>query len=350
MDNYILLMKNGKIIMTSNFDSYFDDIEYILFQADNTLNTYLLQEPKRYMIDMDRAEIVYESVITQQCTEDGLYEKYTNPMSHTEKNINSLTELVRYLQSLHRICFFNDIARSNDCPRYEEIQFCYFKISIFCHDKKIYKKTVSFKKEKKLFYPNYILDDIQEIYDPIDRFPERFLSIDYYKMEWGFYPELHYDDICGILLKSTKSITFFRFIDILSLKYTLKSVLTQVILFSPDTMSESAVDQLLEEAFEDDQYREIHQEFYPARIMDKWDLRIPDILETVTYLPYIFMTFKTTSELFDIGKISNSYEVKAVVTIEICNTETIQYSVKEDDPFLPMDLIKIFNGEDEEDE
>ena len=350
MDNYILLMKNGEIIIASNIDHYFENIEYILFQADNQLNTFLLHEPKRYMLDMDKAEIIYESVITQQCTEDDLYDMYTSPMSHTEKTVNSLVELMQYLQSLHRIWFFNDVARSNDCPRYEEIQFCYFKITLFCHGKKIFKKVLSYKKENKVFYPSYILEDIKGIYDPVKKFPDRFLSIDYHDMQWGFFPELHYDDMCGILLKSTRTITFFKFIDLLPLKYRLKSVMTQILLFSPETISEATADQILEDAFEDDGYREVHQDFYPARLMDKWDLKIPDILETITYLPYIFMTFKTTSELYDMGKLKNTYIVKAVVIIETENSETIQYMIKEDDPFLPMDLIKIFNEGDDEDE
>ena len=62
------------------------------------------------------------------------------------------------------------------------------------------------------------------------------------------------------------------------------------------------------------------------------------------------MTFKTTSELYDMGKLKNIYIVKAVVIIETENSETIQYMIKEDDPFLPMDLIKIFNEGDDEDE
>ena len=156
--------------------------------------------------------------------------------------------------------------------------------------------------------------------------------------------------MCGILLKSTRTITFFKFIDLLPLKYRLKSVMTQILLFSPETISEATADQILEDAFEDDGYKEVHQDFYPARLMDKWDLKIPDILETITYLPYIFMTFKTTSELYDMGKLKNIYIVKAVVIIETENSETIQYMIKEDDPFLPMYLIKKFNEGDDEDE
>ena len=344
MKNYILLMDNGEVITSSNLDLNFENIEYILFQADSQLNTFLIHEPKRYMIDIDKAEIIYESVITQQCTENDLYETYTKPMSHIEITINSLTELMQYLESLNRIWFFNDVARSNDCPRYEEIQFCYFKITLFCHNKKIYKKVISFKDENKVFYPSYILQDIKEIYNPINKFPDRFLSIDYHEMQWGFYPELHYDDMCGILLKSTRTITFFKFIDILPLKYRLKSVMTQILLFSPDTISEATADAILNEAFDNDGYQEVHQDFYPARLMDKWDLVIPDILETIIYLPYIFMTFKTISEVYDMGNFKDLYIVKAIVTIENTDSSTIQYMVKEDDPLLPMDLIKLFNG------
>ena len=49
-------------------------------------------------------------------------------------------------------------------------------------------------------------------------------------------------------------------------------------------------------------------------------------------------------------KLKNIYIVKAVIIIETENSETIQYMIKEDDPFLPMDLIKIFNEGDDEDE
>lgn len=146
-----------------------------------------------------------------------------------------------------------------------------------------------------------------------------------------------------ILLKSTKTITFFKFINILSLKYRLKSVLTQVILFDPKVISDSFINDFLDGPC-------LEMQSYSIRAMDKWDANIPDILETITYLPYIFMTFKTTSELFDNGKVNNIYEVRAIITIETDNTDTIQYLVKENDPFLPMDLIKLFNGDDEENE
>lgn len=350
MDKIILLLENQKIVMTNDIEKYHSLIKYLLLQADNQLNTYILHEYKPYMELMDEAIVTFESVITHHTTLDMEYEKFSSPMSHVEKKLTRFTDLIIYLNSLNRIRYYNQLALSNDCPYYDEIQFCYFKIEIFSMGKLIYKNKSSCKDNSRFLNPLDILMDITKIYDPIVSHTPRdisdgetFLSISpkdkYWQWGWRSKNKTHIDDMCGVVLGDTKTLTFFNIYDLNLLGNRLSGMQCQTVSFNVTLNSSQEIYDLYDNSEEFDKI------CGAIRLIDIWTGNIPSIIEYIVYLPYIFLTLKTISEINDYGKLTDEYKTESRIYLELqgegTNIVETEINCTDEDPIEIMDIVEL---------
>jgi hypothetical protein len=241
---------------------------------------------------------------------------------------------------------------SNDCPFYDEVQFCYFKIEIFSKGRLIYRKKTSYKKEKRYFKPNEILQDLEKLYDPVisenpyEEFdselpfqPMTFLLISPSTMKWKWeyesHKNSHIDDMCGIVLYHSKTITFLNIDDLKLLESNVRGMQSQTVLFSPSLHNSEEVYNL----YNDDE--PLHGSM---RLIDIWAMNLSDVIEYTVYLPYVYMVLKTISEVNDFGKITNLYQVESRVYIEYQGSDEYSKEIdcNEESILGIMDIVKLF--------
>lgn len=219
----VLLMKDYSVKYSSNIKKYYNDIQFILFPCDEIINTYILVEPNKFMIQMKRARVIVESVV-RRCGYD--YKDHIYPIGRIKKVIYNYPDLIKYIFSIEKTKYYNNVMRMSDyddIPPYSDIKYCFFSIKMYDENERvIFKKKINMSEIVKqssiyvsdLFDPGYILNNIQDIYfSELSLFKE-YLSINTKDLVWSLGHNSYDYDLCALWMDDTNSIRFFHKKDI----------------------------------------------------------------------------------------------------------------------------------------
>lgn len=278
----ILLMKDYSVIKSNDIKKYYKDIQFIIFPADEELNTYLLVEPNEYMIKMKKAKIVIESVAERYGYD---YRDHHHPIGRVEKIVYTYTELIQYLFSIDKIKFYNSVmsmSEVSDIPPYIKIMFCFFSVRLYdSSNKVIFKKKINVGEEvqlseiyiSKIFGSGNILNNIRDIYfQELSLFKEH-ISIDPISMKWDLGHTNYKYELCAYWLNETNSITFFPKNDVNKIDKKVNTLYATSSTFKKDNCDENII----------------------IWNMPEYDLLYVEpqlIVEYITYLPYINLAMK----------------------------------------------------------
>lgn len=348
----IALMKNKEILRKKKFRKFinkFADIKYLLFNIDDSINTFIIHEPKEYMRYFAKASITFQCAIRQYSSDNPGTENHPTLMTCIKKEINDITELMKYLHSLNRIRYWNKLSASDDALFYEIIDFALFNVEITdVKNNVIFNKEMNIKNQKGLFGVNEILKSIDKIYNPCDFKNHTFIEMD---NTWNFIDYIESkDNIYGIYLPKTKSISFLHGKDIQILKENLKSVYCYTITYNNDN-------KLIKENAEDtfDYYFEIENAIPESkyckncyfRFQNIWEHTIDGYVEFIKYLPYIYYNLLLISTINDFGSINKStYACLSKFEFEYYDKDMPKYTriaTTNESPLLLDDLISKIN-------
>lgn len=332
----IFLMKDYSVVHSTDIETYYKDIQFILFPCDPDANTYTLFEPNLYMIRMKKAKVIIESV-AERCGYD--YRDHYHPIGRVEKVVYSYTELIQYLFSIDKIKMYNSVmgmSEVRDIPPYIKILFCFFSVRLYDeHNKVIFKKKINIGEEvqlaeihiSKIFGPGNILNNIRDIYfQELSLFKEH-ISIDPVKKRWDLGHDKYKYQLCAYWMDETNSITFFDKEDIKLFK-SIRSFYGSGSVFLID-------------------HSEKLMWNYPEYDLVYFDEQL--IVEYLTYLPYINLAMKMCAKVANVspGKPSieeEDIEIYSHIEIEI-RGKTISKRFKDYEIFTISDLIKLLQGE-----
>lgn len=348
MNPVFLLLKDHRVIIDDDIEKYYNEIEFVIYQSDPEVNTYVILTPERYMYKMKRAKITIESVVTNYTID---YVLHHVPIGKVVKEVNSYLEMIQYLHSLYRLKYYNSLIRQTDyenIPPYEIVEFCYFHIKVYDHDDKIlYKKKISLVESIKkgniylneFFEPDRIIENIRDIYFPELSIFKEYLSIDPVKLKWDFGKEDYKYNICALWHDETNTISFFSYEDMIYLN-RLSSIFAMGFVFDMYNNDHMNVKKLNDLEGLMDELNVEYPAYTDIRYYDCWYFEVSLIVEYIVYLPYLNMVILTNTEIVDNQKITDTHEVLINICIGINGREyTIRYT--RDHPFVISDLIEV---------
>lgn len=340
------LMKNHTVLKKKSFHKFmkrFDDIEYMLFIADDTLHTFIMHKPKDYMKKFAKAIITFQCAIRHYSLDEIGTENYPLIMNSVSKEVNDIPELINYLHSLNRIRYWNKLSSSNEEVFYEIIDFTQFNISMY--DSKnniIFEKKMDIKNQYGLFGIDEILKEISKVYKPNDFSGNKFLDID---EKWSFTNEIKNDyGIYGVYLNRTKSIQFMYKEDIHFLISNIKSFYCCTTTFDKKFVSKEKIEEELNE-FDMIEMKSSRIDYSPnthIRFNDIWEIELSGYIEFIVYLPYFYSNLILISELNDFATLNNIYCCTSSIEIEVYGKDKINYekiSMDSDKPISLEELI-----------
>lgn len=304
----LFLMKDYSVVKSNDIEKYYKFIQFILFPADEELNTYILVEPNQFMLKMKKAKIIIESIV-ERCGYD--YRDHHHPIGRVEKTMYTYVELIQYLFSIDKIKYFNNamcMTEARDIPPYMKVMFCFFSIRIYDeYNKVIFKKKINIGEEvqlseiyiSKIFGAGNILNNIRDVYfQEIGLFKE-YISVDPISNKWSFGNGNYEYNLCAYWLDETNSIVFFHKDDIKKLE-KIDTLYAESNVFLKN--NECVIWNIPE-------YNLLYVE--PQLI-----------IEYITYLPYINMVMKTCTKVANISPnrkeiFENDVEVYTHMEIEI---------------------------------
>lgn len=343
MNETIFLFKDKSVKTVKKFhksiSKYFDEIKYILFPIDLFTDSFILINPKKYMMKFTKAIVRFESVIIQ----DSYFTEYYckdcySKISETEKEITDVTSLIQYLHSLNRIKFCNKLANSAESIIVERTEFTKFNIEIFSNNDIIYSKYMDIKNQKGQFGAIDILENISDIYDPI-KIPYKYSYLEI-STKWKYTKNISNNvlSIYGLYLPRTRSFTFFNKTGLSILSYNINQAYFYTATFNPDYIEQEEYSY---------QCREYNKYIYemnnatPIRFQDFWAHELSELIEYITYLPYIQSFNITSSEINDHGKPINKYKAISRLEIEFFDREkNIEIECDSDKPFTINNLFE----------
>lgn len=341
-----LLMKDYSVKYKKSIEKYYKDIQFILYPCDLELNTYLLVEPNSYMLRMNKAKVIIESVV-QRCGYD--YRDHYYPIGRIEKILNSYDELIQYLFSIEKTLYYNkvmEMSEVQDIPPYISIKYCFFSIRLYDEDDKvIFKKKININEEVKnaaiyissFFGAGSIVNNLRDIYfSELSLFKEH-ISIDPNNNKWDLGHDEYRYSLCAVWLEETNSISFFHKNDANRLKH----------------INNLYVDSNVFGCFIDNKKEFNDARHVPVSNCPSYDLMYfdyPLILEYIIYLPYINMVLRMCAKIAnqeytdEIRLTEDDYYVRTHMEIEIYHT-THNLHFKDNDPFTLENLMDILDLE-----
>ena len=330
----IFLMKDYSVIESNNIEKHYKNIQFILFPADEELNTYILVEPNQYMLKMKKAKIIIESV-AERCGYD--YRDHHHPIGRIEKFVYTYPELIQYLFSIDKIKYYNNIMMMSDVsdiPPYMKMMFCFFSVRLYDNNNHIiFKKKINVGEEvelseiyiSKIFGPVNILNNISDIYfQELSLFKEH-ISIDPNYMKWDFGHSKFKYSLCAYWLDETNSITFFYKDDLKKLD-KISSLYASSNIFRSKYANPDIVTWNLSE-------------------YDLLYVESQHVVEYIIYLPYINLIMKTCTKVANIkpGMMEineNDLTIHTHIELEI-NHKAISRRFRDSDPFTIGDLMDL---------
>lgn len=312
MSKYVFMLRDKTVKIKSNFEKYFNnnfqEIRYLLMPIND--HSFIMHKPKEYMKDFHHCKVEFQMCILH----DDVISYISN---QTIKEIDSLLELFKYLHSLNRLIYCNKLAYCNEAQHYERTEFSYFKIEIFNKSNEIlYDKVMDLKTESGQFGPIEILEKITKIFHPVNKFTDKYLHIN---NEWKFvqFPEKDFQ-LYGVLHPYTKSISFYKGIDLQRLLGSIRTCYFCVSTYNPDIVSDEDCEHKSKE-FADNVINAFDCRWC-IRLFDYWTNDISAYLEFIEYSYYIRDNSKIISELNDFNEVKNQYRSTITYEIELYST------------------------------
>lgn len=343
MSNYIMLMKNKRVVINKSWKEFYKEIAYLLIPIDEQLNIFILQKPNRFLLNFDRALLSYEMASTK-------YDLTSDPpvfdskaITKTKLEITNMVELLRSLYSLNKISFGNTILQCNDSPIYTNIQFCYFSLKLYKGDKLIKKVRLSSDVEKVMFESTHILHDLRDVYWPYScgRMENKYLLIDGVKNRWEYSNKVSKKGLCGINLLETEAYSFYQIDDIKSVS-RVSSLYSQIAVYDKYEISSKEVKKLIRNIGFDTAF--IEEEF--ITLSDYWVCSLEGILEYIIFLPYLFMLIQTIIEVNETGECQGEYTVDTYneVIFDGNRLQNHYFESSTNSPISIKDFINICKG------
>lgn len=306
MNSMILLKdKSIRICKKSNkLKSYIkencNDCKYLLIPIDDDNHTFVLTKLKPYMKNFYKAKIQYRMNVTNYNSFEGS-EEYKE-LEQVSIEVNCIDDLLSTLHSLNRIRYYNKVVNSNETYVFSLFEFVYFHLEVICKDNSsystVFNETLTGSISNR-FGVHEIFDLVKPIYNPISTLPKnnKYLLIN--DDEWGLSKSWNSNtnEIVGIVLPYTKSLSFISGVYFDKLTSTVKSVFCSGITYNPEDTTNVMNDLAI--LFETHECGDI-------RYHDLWTHEICDIIEYVNYIQYIGMNSVFASEIFEYGEMKNN--------------------------------------------
>lgn len=322
MSRSIILFSDGDLEMTKKLQKQiknkFNLIQYILVPVDDSIDSYILLKPNRFMAQFAKAHVSFETVIEHKSYIDENSSNHFDVLNTIDRDLDDLTRLIQYLHSLNRIRYVNKLSNSNESAVYEITEFTKFMIDVYdTNDNIIFKKHLSLTSEKGHFGAIEILEKISSLYHPIQYsdIDENLNFLHINSNSWEFKCKAKSSDgVYGYMLPYTKSITFFDKTSIEMISNIIFS--TYVYTITYDKKDSEYIDDIAY-PFSSLPFEEVQslKDTCPVRFQDLWCNEIEYFIEYITYLEYIYTQIGFISEMNDFGKYTESYVSETTIDI-----------------------------------
>ena len=317
MEPIILLKDNSTKVFkkSSKFQLYlkenFDNCKYLLIPINDINHTFVLIKPKKYMIDFYKAKISYQLLITDYHTFDDSEE--SKELSSVNIETYSITELITTLHSLNRIRYYNKVANSNESHVFALYEFINFKLEVVCEQDKLHTTMFDEKITGSIqcrFNVHEIFELVKPIYNPISKFPKNneclIISDNIWYLSKNVSQKIN--DIIGIILPCTKSLTFITNTVYFKMITCLNSVFCSALTYNPNYMSEIVSNESA--LFDNEGHDDI-------RYHDLWTHNMCDIIEYVNYAQYITMASILASEMIAYNETKNKMIMRISLVLTV---------------------------------